>query len=672
VKHNKIIALLGVFLLLSAGHVQAFSQDYTPRDTDLKYQSYFNLINIEPSWSNELQVNKEVVVAVLDSGVDIDHPDLLDNIWINADEIPDDGIDNDGNSYIDDVHGWDFVESNNDPNPTLGEDYTPTAINHGTVVAGIIAAVANQEGIIGIAPNAKIMPLKILNEKGSGNTLLLSQAIDYAVENGADVINLSLVGSFYDDFLQESIENAYNNGVLVVAASGNEDEESIDLDIDPHYPVCDIGDINRVIGVAAVNAGKRLTPFSNYGEDCIDVSAPGVRFYTTTYFNSDVPEFSDLYSNGWSGTSVAAPVISATVALLKSHYTDLRLYDILTILENSSQNLERTNPELYKDMGSGLVDIGAALNYAEDYYNQYVKILLSPQAGLSPEILVLDNEGELESLFLAYSAKFKGGVNVAVGDVNKDGVDEIITAPMAGGGPHIRVFDMNGKMISEFFAYQHDFYGGVNVAVGDVNKDGVDEIITAPMAGGGPHIRVFDMNGKMISEFFVYEHDFYGGVNVALGDVNKDGAEEIVVAPMSNHSPEIKVYTYNNRRKSSFFAYGADMISGVKISVADVNNDSWPEIVTVPSKNHAPDVKMFSIRGRLKGEFTAYSKSLTSGVNILARDISGDKMPEILTLPAKGSAALLHSYDSNGLEKDSFYLRDPEDRNGYNFEILSK
>ena len=620
-KHNKIIALLGVFLLLSAGHVQAFSQDYTPRDTDLKYQSYFNLINIEPSWSNELQVNKEVVVAVLDSGVDIDHPDLLDNIWINADEIPDDGIDNDGNSYIDDVHGWDFVESNNDPNPTLGEDYTPTAINHGTVVAGIIAAVANQEGIIGIAPNAKIMPLKILNEKGSGNTLLLSQAIDYAVENGADVINLSLVGSFYDDFLQESIENAYNNGVLVVAASGNEDEESIDLDIDPHYPVCDIGDINRVIGVAAVNAGKRLTPFSNYGEDCIDVSAPGVRFYTTTYFNSDVPEFSDLYSNGWSGTSVAAPVISATVALLKSHYTDLRLYDILTILENSSQNLERTNPELYKDMGSGLVDIGAALNYAEDYYNQYVKILLSPQAGLSPEILVLDNEGELESLFLAYSAKFKGGVNVAVGDVN---------------------------------------------------KDGVDEIITAPMAGGGPHIRVFDMNGKMISEFFVYEHDFYGGVNVALGDVNKDGAEEIVVAPMSNHSPEIKVYTYNNRRKSSFFAYGADMISGVKISVADVNNDSWPEIVTVPSKNHAPDVKMFSIRGRLKGEFTAYSKSLTSGVNILARDISGDKMPEILTLPAKGSAALLHSYDSNGLEKDSFYLRDPEDRNGYNFEILSK
>ena len=620
-KRNKKIALLGVFLLLFANNTQAFSQDYTPRDAHLKYQSYFNLINIEPSWSNDLEVNKEVVVAVLDSGVDIDHPDLSDNIWVNSGEIPDDGIDNDGNSYIDDVHGWDFVESNNDPNPTLGADYNPVAINHGTVVAGIIAAVANQEGIIGIAPNAKIMPLKILNEKGSGNTMLLSQAIDYAVENGADIINLSLVGDFYDDFLQDSVENAYKSGVLVVAASGNEDDEGIDLDIEPHYPVCDIDEIDRVAGVAAVSASRRLTPFSNYGQGCIDISAPGVRFYTTTYFNADIPEFAKLYSNGWSGTSVAAPVVAATAALLKSHYADLRPYDIMTILNATAQDLEEDNPELYRDMGSGLIDVGAAINYAEDYYNQYVKILLAPKAGLPPEILIMDNEGDLESVFLAYGAKFKGGVNIAVGDVNDDGATEIITAPMAGGGPHIRVFDMSGGLVSEFFAYQHDFYGGVNIAVGDVNKDGADEIITAPM---------------------------------------------------SKHVPEIKVYTYNNRRKSSFFAYGVDMTNGVKVTVADVNNDTWPEIVTVPAKGRSPEVKMFSIRGRLKGQFTAYSKSLTSGISILARDISGDKMPEILTLPSKGSAALLESYDSKGLEKDSFYLRDPEDKNGYNFEILSK
>ncbi|MBT6691469.1 S8 family serine peptidase [Candidatus Parcubacteria bacterium] len=671
-KRNKKIALLGVFLLLFANNTQAFSQDYTPRDAHLKYQSYFNLINIEPSWSNDLEVNKEVVVAVLDSGVDIDHPDLSDNIWVNSGEIPDDGIDNDGNSYIDDVHGWDFVESNNDPNPTLGADYNPVAINHGTVVAGIIAAVANQEGIIGIAPNAKIMPLKILNEKGSGNTMLLSQAIDYAVENGADIINLSLVGDFYDDFLQDSVENAYKSGVLVVAASGNEDDEGIDLDIEPHYPVCDIDEIDRVAGVAAVSASRRLTPFSNYGQGCIDISAPGVRFYTTTYFNADIPEFAKLYSNGWSGTSVAAPVVAATAALLKSHYADLRPYDIMTILNATAQDLEEDNPELYRDMGSGLIDVGAAINYAEDYYNQYVKILLAPKAGLPPEILIMDNEGDLESVFLAYGAKFKGGVNIAVGDVNDDGATEIITAPMAGGGPHIRVFDMSGGLVSEFFAYQHDFYGGVNIAVGDVNKDGIDEIITAPMAGGGPHVRVFDMSGALISEFFPYEHDFYGGVNIAVGDVNKDGADEIITAPMSKHVPEIKVYTYNNRRKSSFFAYGVDMTNGVKVTVADVNNDTWPEIVTVPAKGRSPEVKMFSIRGRLKGQFTAYSKSLTSGISILARDISGDKMPEILTLPSKGSAALLESYDSKGLEKDSFYLRDPEDKNGYNFEILSK
>ncbi|MBU1203229.1 S8 family serine peptidase [Patescibacteria group bacterium] len=671
-KTNKKIAVFAIFLLFLANTVQAFTQDYTPTDPNLVYQSYLNYINIGPSWSNELKTNKEVVVAILDSGVYLEHPDLKNNIWINPGEIPGDGIDNDNNSFIDDVHGWDFVSSDNDPEPTLDKDYDYTAINHGTVVAGIIAAGINNTGIVGIAPNAKIMPLRILDAKGVGNTLVLSQAIDYAVENGADIINLSLVGEFLGEPLNTSIINAYNKGVMIVAASGNEESVGISLDIDPRYPVCDIDDVNRVLGVAAVDENKQMTEFTNYGEQCIDISAPGTDFYSTTYYNSSDRNFYHNYQGGWSGTSVAAPIISATAALIKSQYPDLRPYDIYSIILASAQDLRESNPLHHIDLGAGLVDVGAALNLADHYYNDSIKIVVTPLKGLPPEVLIMDTEGNLESWFLAYNAGFRGGVNVLVSDVTGDGLENIVTAPMAGGGPHIRVFDIHGNVQSEFFAYDANFTGGVNIATGDVDGNGTLEIVTAPMAGGGPHIRVFDYQGNLLYEFFAYDAAFAGGVNVALGDVNNDEKDEIVTAPASNYIPEIKVFNYENRQKASFLAYDKDMTAGVNISIGDVNADHWPEIVTAPARLYPPQIKLFSMRGTLKSEFLSFSKYLFSGVKVLAKDISGDNLPEILVLPGRGSSALLRIYDSDGTEKSNVYLRNENDKTGYNFDILAR
>ncbi|MDP2812679.1 MAG: S8 family serine peptidase [bacterium] len=670
-KIAKKVVIFSIFFLLTAFQARAFSNDYTPSEPGLVYQSYLDMANIYPSWSNDLKTNKEVVVAVLDSGVDLDHPDLVDSIWKNSGEIASDGLDNDKNSYIDDFSGWDFVASDNNPEPDLIEGYDYTAINHGTIVAGIIAASLNGTGIIGIAPRAKIMPLKILNEKGVGNTLVLAQAIDYAVENGADIINLSLVGSAFDENLKKSINNAYNRGVMIVAASGNESNEGISLDLSPRYPVCEMNAGNQVLGVAAVDENKRMPVFSNYGASCIDLSAPGTNFYSTVYNNVENTEFTSYYKGGWSGTSVAAPIVSATAALIKMNFSDLRPYDIYHIIINSTSDLQKANPDNYADLGSGLVDIGAALNMARDYVNGSIKIILAPEKNQIPEILILDQQGNLESSFLAYSQNFMGGVALAVGDVNGDGQEEIITAPQAGGGPHIRVFDLNGQVLSEFFAYDFKFTGGVKIALGDVNGDGQKEIITAPQAGGGPHIRVFDYQGKVLSEFFAYESNFSGGVNIASGDVNNDSKDEIVVAPASNREPEIKVFD-TEHLKSSFMAYDKSVNSGLNITVGDVNNDTWPEIVAVPAKNSAPNIKMFSYRGRLKGEFLAYSEHLLSGIKILAKDISGDSLPEIITLPNRGAASLMRIYDSLGLEKDNFYVRNVNDKNGYYFEILSR
>ena len=667
---SKFLIVFTLIFLLSASSINAFQQDYTPEDSNWVYQTYFNLINIEPSWSNDLQVNKEVVVAVLDSGVDLDHPDLSDNFWVNIGEIPDDGLDNDGNSYIDDVNGWDFIDSDSDPEPDLGEEYNFTAINHGTVIAGVIAAVANTSGIVGIAPQAKIMPLKILNNKGQGNVLVLSQAIDYAVENGADIINLSLVGEAYNEDLKESIVNAYNNGVMIIAASGNEDASGVNLDIDLRYPVCDIDHVNRVFGVSAIDKDKAMASFSNYGEECIDISAPGDNFYSTVYQNTNYPDFSRYYSGGWSGTSVATPIISATAALLKMNYPDLRPYDIYSILSASAQSLADTNPLHHIDLGAGLIDIGGALNLAKDYYTNSIKIILAPESGLAPKVSILDEDGNFKSSFMAYSEKFYGGVNIAVGDVNNDGKDEIVTAPMTGGGPHIRVFDTYGNLLSEFFAYGADFFGGVNVAIGDIDGDGKDEIVTAPMFNGGPHVRGFTDKGRVKFQFFAYDKEFHGGVNLAIGDMNNDGKDDIITAPASNCRPEIKVFDYRQRIKSKFLAFDSDKTSGVEVSVGDVNSDGWEEIIATPTKNASPTIRLFSMKGRQKGEFMAHSQYLTSGVKVLARDISSDRLPEILTLPNKRSAALLKIYDYKGLEKDSFYLSDVWDRNGYNFEVL--
>ncbi|PWB38306.1 MAG: hypothetical protein C3F02_04855 [Parcubacteria group bacterium] len=668
---KKIIAVVSVLLLLSANVANAFKQDYTPNDKYLASQIYLNAINITPSWSDELKVNKEVVVAVLDSGMDLTHPDLVDNIWTNSGEIPNDGLDNDNNSYVDDVYGWNFVASNNNPQPDIIGEYDFVAANHGTIVAGIIAAQENMIGIVGIAPQVKIMPLKILDGKGSGNILVLSQAIKYAVENGADIINLSLVGNNVDKVLADAIVDAYNRGVMIVAASGNEKENGVDLDVDPRYPVCEVDNVNRVLGVAALDSNKKLSPFSNYGEKCIDISAPGNNFFSTVYHNDNNLDFNQYYSGGWSGTSVAAPTVTATAALIKMMYPDLRPYDIYTIIKASAQDLQQANPFDHKKLGSGLLDVGAALNMAASYFENTIKIVMAPEAGLPPEVLLLDDKGQLESSFLAYSKNFKGGVNVTTGAVAGDGHQQIVTAPMAGGGPHLRVFNRAGNILSEFFAYDSKFTGGVNLAVGNLNSDQRDEIVTAPLSGVGP-VRVFDNQGNLLSEFIPYDSKFTGGVNLAVGDVNNDGLGEIVTAPRTNHGPDIKVFTMSGRLISNFSAYESTWKSGVSLTVGDVNNDKWPEIVTVPAKGHSPDVRVFGLKGRLKSEFVPYSKYLTTGIKILATDISGDKLPEILTLPNQGSTSLLRIFDSSGLEKNNYYLRNPHDRNGYNFSVLNK
>ncbi|MBU1421539.1 MAG: hypothetical protein ABII94_00470, partial [Patescibacteria group bacterium] len=134
-----------------------------------------------------------------------------------------------------------------------------------------------------------------------------------------------------------------------------------------------------------------------------------------------------------------------------------------------------------------------------------------------PHIRIFDNTGKVQGQFFAYDQNFRGGVNVAVGDINRRAgkkKDEIITTPGKGGGPHVRIFDNTGKVQGQFFAYDQNFRGGINVAVGDVDNDGLVEIITGAGPGGTPHARVFEVNGMLIGSFYGYEEEFRGGIRV--------------------------------------------------------------------------------------------------------------------------------------------------------------
>ncbi|NVM26767.1 MAG: S8 family serine peptidase [Desulfobacterales bacterium] len=263
-------------------------------------------IDAPEAWDTQTG-SSSVVIAVIDTGVDLDHEDLKENIWMNTGEdwvdgIPgNNGLDDDGNGKTDDYYGWDFVNGDNDPD----DDNHNDEYYHGTHVSGIIAAKGNNMvGITGVCWSASIMPLKVLDYGVNGSVAHGIEAISYAINKGAKIINMSLGGHGYSHSEYDAIKSARDNGLLFVAAAGN---DGTDNDESPVYPAS--YDLDNIITVAASDENDNLASWSNYGSLSVDVAAPGVDIYSTK------PGDSYEYL---SGTSMAVPHVSGLAALIWS------------------------------------------------------------------------------------------------------------------------------------------------------------------------------------------------------------------------------------------------------------------------------------------------------------------------------------------------------------------
>jgi hypothetical protein len=259
--------------------------------------------------------------------------------------------------------------------------------------------------------------------------------------------------------------------------------------------------------------------------------------------------------------------------------------------------------------------------------------------------------------FLAYRSSFTGGVRVAVGDWDGDGVADIITAPGAGGGPHVRVFSGDDhSLLDGFFAYRSSFTGGVFVAAGDVNGDGFSDIITGAGAGGGPHVKVFDGrdHGNLLGSFMAFRSSFNGGVRVATGDVNGDGYPDIIVGAGPGGGPHIKVF--NGRSEvlmHSFYAFRSSFTGGVFVAGGDVNGDGLADIIVGADAGGGPLVNVFSVGdpagggGGLVKSFFAYRSSFTGGVRVAAADVNGDGRADIITAAGAGGGPHVKAFNSS-------------------------
>ncbi len=344
-----------------------------------------------------------VLVAVIDSGVDASHEDLLNNLWINAGEIGTDtngndkatnDFDDDGNGYKDDWQGWDFYNVDNDPSDDN---------SHGTHVAGTIGAVGNNSlGVAGVCWDVSLVALKFLGSDGYGFTADAINAVEYANSLGADIQNNSWGGGGFSEGLEGAVKSAYSNGTLFVVAAGNDNSNNDNV---PSYPAS--YEVPNVISVAATDENDKLASFSNYGSDSVDLAAPGVNILST------VP--GGGYEK-FQGTSMACPHVAGAAALLMSANTSLTHLDVKGALFNSVDRISGLNGKM---VTGGRLNVARLMQEADDSDGDGMSDTWEIENGLNPDN-PNDADDDIDNDHLTNLEEYRNGTSPGNPDTDGD------------------------------------------------------------------------------------------------------------------------------------------------------------------------------------------------------------------------------------------------------------
>jgi hypothetical protein len=258
--------------------------------------------------------------------------------------------------------------------------------------------------------------------------------------------------------------------------------------------------------------------------------------------------------------------------------------------------------------------------------------------GGEPTVKVFDSNGSLVSQRLVFEPGFRGGVKATVADVTGDGVPDLIAAAGLGGGPRVRVFDgQTDQVLADFFAYDIGFRGGVNVAAGDFDGDETAEIVVGAGVGGGPHVRVLLLDGTSVLELFAYEPTLSSGVHVAAGDLNGDGVAELITGAPQGGGPRVRYFRGDGSPIRDFFAYDPGFDGGVHVAAGDLNGDGRAEVVTGPGTGGGPHVRVFDQFGGERASFFADTAQLTYGTPLAVSTVGVDGKAVIVTGGGPGS-----------------------------------
>ena len=649
---------------------------FTPNDPQFSLQWNLQAMNVPAAWDVDQTPpvhggDPRIIVAVLDTGLAStlvggaqSVPDIAaSSIWTNTKEIAGDGIDNDGDGYVDDVHGWNFVANSAKPADDNG---------HGTHISGVIAAATdNNIATAGIASAITIMPLKVLDKDGLGSTLTLTKAVNYAVQHGASIINLSLGGDENDPIFHQAIQAAVQQGVVVISAAGNTGVAAI------NYPAR----YSEVISVGATNADTTKAAYSNYGagltvvapggDTGLDLNADGQPdgIPSQTCADASCTSFSTIYL---AGTSQAASEVSGIVALMES--CGAAPGNIEHLLTASAHDLGAAGRD--DVFGFGLVDAAAAVTAAGCVTAAPTppglisavasKTSLVPIVSKRPAAYVKPVFSWSGQSGATYVASWKNGTTTVsqarqtnttfspavttegtytLSVATVDALGQISTAVSFVYRYQKPIIAMSNGSSVDLLNTDLKIQRTITTKVGNVLSLSAGSLgitfsnrLLAAAQPNGSVVTLMDTTGKTISTVQPFGPKFFGSISTAIVQL-ADGTSQFIAGTKTDGA-SIAWYSSNGQVIGRNLVFG-NYTGGLNIATADLNGDGNDEVIVAEAAG--PEMRIYSAKQQRVAVLAPRGQRFKQGWSITAGDTSGDGRAEIIVTPniASGTAKVL-------------------------------